>query len=472
MISYSFRRYQLEKGAASRYVSNTLASMCTKSQKEDGEMRIADTREGDQQSSVVESLKAGGEFLLVGIDVSKASHIAALGWTRRVAGKKAQTLKLANSVDGFKKLDDTIRQAQARLDGARVLCGVEPTGRYHKALCAWLEERGHEVCLVSGVAAAANRRTTQGTWDHNDASDAENILDLMRQGKVLHRVSESDAHAELRTRVRTYRMRSKEVARCRVRLRNTLSTGFPEVEAVFDHDILHADLLRVLRLYPTAKAVAREDVETLVKRGIEGWRKGRIRERRLREVHRLACRSIGYSDGPAYHREIFALLDDIAFHRQQLERELSNLEVASRGFKGWQLLQTIPGVGPKIAAVILAELGDAQAYSSADQVLRLAGLNICQATSGTSRKGRPVISHAGKAQLRWALWTAVCVSVGSDDAFKERYGYEITKRGGPGRKGAKKPSLVKLMAKTLRIAYAVLRDEIPYDPARLNRVPT
>ncbi len=88
------------------------------------------------------------------------------------------------------------------------------------------------------------------------------------------------------------------------------------------------------------------------------------------------------------------------------------------------------------------------------------------------RPGTPVISHAGKAQLRWALWTAVTVAVGKDDAFKERYAYERSKRGGPTRKNVKKPSLVKLMAKTLRIAYAVLRDEVPYDPTRFNSAPT
>jgi len=425
---------------------------------------VPETIDRSQQDSLAARLKAGEDFVLVGIDVSKRSHVAVLD-RRAAPRKKPRTCKLSNELDGFEKLAAAI---EAERDGLPVVCGVEPTGRYHKALCAWLEGRGYEVCLLSGVAASANRRTTQGTWDHNDASDAENLLDLLRQGKVLHRVSERDAYAELRTRVRTYRHRTKELSRCRLRLRNTLSIGFPEVEAVFHDDILHADLLRVLRRYPSAKAIAREDVETFVKRGVEGWRKSRIRERRLRDVHHLATRSIGFGDGPAYHREVFALLDDIAFHQQQLERELTNLELASRGFRGWSLLQTIPGVGPKIAAVLLAELGDPHAYSSVDQVLRLAGLNLCQAVSGTSRQGRPVISHAGKAQLRWALWTAVTVAVGKDDGYKARYGYEVTKRGGPARQGVKKPSLVKLMAKTLRIVYAVLRDEVPYDPTRFE----
>lgn len=430
-------------------------------------------RDGDTQpSSLRTRLWAGDDLVLVGIDVSKASHVAALGRPSAVVGRKRRRVRLDNDLDGFEKLDKAIQEECSRGDGLGVVCGVEPTGRYHKALCVWLEAKGYDVCLVSGVAAAANRKMTQGTWDHNDASDAENILDLLRQGRVLHRVSESDTYAELRARVRSYRVRAKEVGRCRQKLRNTLSTGFPEVETVFNDDILHADLLRALRLYPSAKAVAREDVETFVKRSMEGWRKSGMRGRRLREAHRLATRSIGYSDGPAYHREVFGLLEDIAFHQQQLERELANLEVASSGFRGWELLQTIPGIGPKLAAVILAEIGDPHAYSSAEQVLRLAGLNLCQATSGKSINGMRVISHAGKAQLRWALWTAVCVSVGQDPGFKERYAYEITRRGGPTRKNVKKPSLVKLMAKTLRIAYAVLRDEVPYDPTQLNRAPT
>jgi len=53
-----------------------------------------------------------------------------------------------------------------------------------QGLCAWFEGRSYDMCLLSR-AAAANRGTTQGTWDHNDASDAEN--GFRRRARLLPR---------------------------------------------------------------------------------------------------------------------------------------------------------------------------------------------------------------------------------------------------------------------------------------------
>jgi Transposase IS116/IS110/IS902 family len=215
--------------------------------------------------------------------------------------------------------------------------------------------------------------------------------------------------------------------------------------------------------------VANEDVERFVTSCVKGWRKSKIRERRLRQAHLLACESIGYEDGPAYRRGIFSMLDEITFRQQQRELDLQNLEDACCGFRAWSRLQTIPGVGPKLAAIILSAIGDPQGYKSVSQVMRLAGLNLCQATSGTSLHGAPVISHAGKAELRFALYMATQAAVRVDDGFREAYWDALGKRGGPGRKGAKKICLVKLSAKMLRVAFAVMRDDVPYDSEFLLR---
>jgi hypothetical protein len=59
---------------------------------------------------------------------------------------------------------------------------------------------------------------------------------------------------------------------------------------------------------------------------------------------------------------------------------------------------------------------------------------------------------------------AVTVAISKDDAFKARYWDALSRRGGPGRKGAKMQSIVKMMAKLLRVAFAVMRDEVSFEP--------
>lgn len=65
------------------------------------------------------------------------------------------------------------------------------------------------------------------------------------------------------------------------------------------------------------------------------------------------------------------------------------------------LLQTIPGVGPTIAAVCIAELGDINRFPSAKQVVAYAGLVPSEYSSGGKvRRGH--ITRVGSRLLRWA----------------------------------------------------------------------
>lgn len=65
------------------------------------------------------------------------------------------------------------------------------------------------------------------------------------------------------------------------------------------------------------------------------------------------------------------------------------------------LLQTIPGVGPLIAAVCIAELGDITRFPSAKQVVAYAGLVPAEYSSGGKvRRGH--ITRVGSRLLRWA----------------------------------------------------------------------
>jgi transposase len=72
------------------------------------------------------------------------------------------------------------------------------------------------------------------------------------------------------------------------------------------------------------------------------------------------------------------------------------------------LLQTIPGVGPLIAAVCIAELGDIQRFPSAKQVVSYAGLVPSEYSSGGKvRRGH--ITKVGSRILRWAAIEAATV---------------------------------------------------------------
>lgn len=70
---------------------------------------------------------------------------------------------------------------------------------------------------------------------------------------------------------------------------------------------------------------------------------------------------------------------------------------------GSKEMLTILGVGIATLASFLAETGDLSAYDHGQQIIRLAGLNLKENSSG-KKKGRSTISKRGRSRLRALLF--------------------------------------------------------------------
>jgi transposase len=69
-----------------------------------------------------------------------------------------------------------------------------------------------------------------------------------------------------------------------------------------------------------------------------------------------------------------------------------------------ELIRSIPGCGPKLAAQFLGYIGDVRRFKSAKALAAFVGVTPRQKQSGTSVNGRTTISRAGHAAARKALY--------------------------------------------------------------------
>jgi transposase len=97
---------------------------------------------------------------------------------------------------------------------------------------------------------------------------------------------------------------------------------------------------------------------------------------------------------------------DLAAQVTAVQARITALEqactpVAAR-LPAYALLRTIPGVGPTVAAILLAEIGDVGWCTTFSQLRTLAGLDIIRVQSGKFT-GQWRISKWGRSLLRWAL---------------------------------------------------------------------
>src|SRR5262249_33007945 len=76
------------------------------------------------------------------------------------------------------------------------------------------------------------------------------------------------------------------------------------------------------------------------------------------------------------------------------------------GHRGYQVIQQLPGIGPVLAAVIVAEIGDVSRFRTAAQLCSWAGLTPRHRESDT-KITRGHITRQGSRLLRWALIEAI-----------------------------------------------------------------
>lgn len=87
-----------------------------------------------------------GNVLIVGMDVSKAKHDAAM---RLPGGVVLKTLSLTNDLAGFEKLWQEVQRCCERYKLRGAILGIEPTGHYWEALAYWWEDQSGTVVLVN-----------------------------------------------------------------------------------------------------------------------------------------------------------------------------------------------------------------------------------------------------------------------------------------------------------------------------------
>lgn len=127
-----------------------------------------------------------------------------------------------------------------------------------------------------------------------------------------------------------------------------------------------------------------------------------------------------------------------------------------------RLLRTIPGIGPRSAEAIVAYADDVQRFGNRKQFASYFGMTPTQDASGLiNRHGH--ISKRGPSVVRWVLVEAIHQVVRRCPVFAAYF--EQIVRGKPERR---KRAVVATGRKLLTIAFAMLRDQVPFDPRRVR----
>ena len=145
--------------------------------------------------------------------------------------------------------------------------------------------------------------------------------------------------------------------------------------------------------------------------------------------------------------------DAIELLIESMEGKLDQLAASSK--RCW-LLQTIPGVGPRLAEIVVAMIDDPKRFHNAKEVGAYVGLVPRQYQSGDSdRRGH--ISRQGNGLLRAMLVEISWIGLRFNTWMRDVY--EQVHRGSPSRK---KIAIVAVARRLLIRCWAMLRDQTPW----------
>jgi transposase len=157
---------------------------------------------------------------------------------------------------------------------------------------------------------------------------------------------------------------------------------------------------------------------------------------------------VGHPPGRELVGLALRMLDTIDLELAPLDRQLRLFARRQPGCRA--LIERLYGVGPVSATAILAELGDARRFSSSDDAVRHAGLDITVYQSDQKRAPGH-LSHEGPAVLRWALFEAAQSAARASSPDRSYY-LEVADRTDHNR------ACLSVARKLCRRAYHILRE--------------
>jgi transposase len=391
-------------------------------------------------------------MVTVGIDIGGRSHAVARCRDGNLRADR-EVLRVSQSRAGFAALDAWLERQAERVD----LVTMESSGHYWMPLASHLRRQDVPVAVVNPLAAKYFARSRLARTK-SDPADARSLAEMGMRDQPA--VRDPLADVELRQAARFAMTLVAEQAKVCQRLIRLVELGFPELGELFD-DPTCRTAREVLRIAPTAQAATRRRTSTLANAnaGPGHRRLGRARAERLRAV---AAESIAVPElDVEVAFEVGLLLDQYDLLEGQIgeaDRRVAGLldgETARR-------LQTIPGVGPSIAATLLAEIGAIERFSDFDQLLAFAGVHPAERSSG--RKGANPetswhMSKAGNSHLRAAAYRMAVVGVQHNPVIAAHY----ARKRAAGK--SKMNALGHCMRKALSIVWGVWRNGQDFDPS-------
>ncbi len=389
--------------------------------------------------------------LLVTIDIAKTTNT---GYCRCPSGKEMKPFEFCNHLEGFKQMWDRICSMKMSHHLEEVVVGFESTGAYGEPLVHYLRQKPVKLVQVNPMHTKRMKELPGNSPGKTDRKDPKVIADIIGLGHALSVVVPEGAAAELR---RLSLARERSIQR-RTALYNQLQDLvfilFPEFLQVIKN-VKSKSAHYLLLHYPTPQDVTKCGVEALgsILKRVSRGKLGRAQSQALCDA---AAQSVGLQEGrKGMLLEVEAILSAVEACNHFIEKLEEEMLPCLEQIPYSDSLLSVKGIGAVTVAGLIGEVGDFRHYGTLREVMKLAGLDLFEISSGR-HQGNRHISKRGRSLLRKLLYYAAINTIRKGGVMHACYQRHLAKG------MAKTKALIAIARKLLRILFALVRDHSQY----------
>ena len=390
-------------------------------------------------------------MICVGIDVAKDKHDCFI--LNSEGAVLVDVFTIANNLEGFNTLLDKLRACSTPQDSIKV--GLEATGHYSYNILGFLLDNGLSTYVLNPLRTNLYRKSLSLRKTKTDRVDARTIAAMLLSDAGLKPYTDTSYHNEELKSLTRYRFdKVKERAQLKQSVSRLVCILFPELEKLVP--TLHmASVYALLSEFPGARQIADAHL-TRLKTLLTDASRGRYGRDTAVDIRDAARCSIG-SRIPAKSLELQHTIRLI----RELDAEIEEIEAAIQGIMEelHSPITTIPGIGYRMGAMILAEVGDFSRFDSPDKLLAYAGMSPSTYQSGQLKNCYPHMEKRGSRYLRYALYNATKYVCLWDPAFAAY----LAKKRAEGKHY--NVALSHAAKKLVRLIFALEKSRQPYCPA-------
>lgn len=381
---------------------------------------------------------------VIGLDIAKGES---KGQVFLQKGKPhGKSFDIQHTQEGLSQLQEILLSVE-EMAGSSPTVIFESTGHYHTPITQFLEEHQFVYILVNPLIAHQAKKSSLRKVK-TDALDAYRLCELFYKEEFEPHKQRGLKLLELRNLTRQHDAITNLLIQTKLQFHAILDQVFPEFRGVFG-DLYSKVSIHVLSEFPTAESVLASSETDLANRIA-----ARCPSRSTRWAADKANKLIAAAErnpfrAPRLQSHLLSLemyIKILLQYQEHLSALEKQIDALAMDLEEYLIIQSIPGIGGKIAATIIAEIGEIDRFNHPKKLVAFAGVDPSVFSSGKFTATINRISKRGSSRLRHSLYLAVLCSLRKSGSKRLKAFYDRKRQEG-------KPHKVGIIACTNKLLH-------------------